>query len=743
MSDFINQFPYSDMHELNLDWIIKTVKELGARMNDFEAVNKIKYEGEWNITKQYSVWDIVYDPDFAYISIQNVPAGIDISNTDYWIKIAPVSIVIDESFDITSDNAIANKTVTAKFNEVDTSLTELNHDVDNIETSIAAVNADITSEEEARINADALLSTRIDNIASIPEGSTTADAELMDIRVGADGLTYATAGDSVRAQFDNIDHALNKTPVPITWTSHDGFKSATYQLIPEGRYTVNTYIESENPNFSNVRVLFLKTNEYSTYESDIVYDARIMKNTRRSLTFNAEDPIRSIYIFSGTNTSNSSGYDPTVNDYKLYEGYYFDATKTYDVAGLITSKLTNDGFCRLDPGNYLISKITMPDNTLLEGSGNSTVLYFDEALSGAAITMGGKCIVKDFQLFGSDEAITIPSTSDNTDYLSGATLYTHDGYINYNPENAIPAGTYTLDLNATSTKTNTDNLWVKVLKTSNYSSSGVMFSTTMAKGGSKITFTVDSPILSIYIFAASSVSGSSGYTVTTSSIALYWNKIGNRSGIAVTEDDYARLITSCYISRFTGAAILAKNTGTNTNRSLMISNCYLVGNNCGLFVQQNSEFIKLTNSVICANYYGVLNRGGNNYISNCGIDGNKVGIQIDADEGSNGGHGAITNCSINHSDSNNGYGLIIKDTGRMMISNCNLYYSKTYLLNTNGNIISNCGFGNASGWTIENGECNVFSSCMIINTTQTPINIINNNDTKIVNCFTRSGSIVD
>ena len=28
MSDFINQFPYSDFHELNLDWLIKKTKEL-------------------------------------------------------------------------------------------------------------------------------------------------------------------------------------------------------------------------------------------------------------------------------------------------------------------------------------------------------------------------------------------------------------------------------------------------------------------------------------------------------------------------------------------------------------------------------------------------------------------------------------------------------------------------------------------------------------------------------------------
>ena len=79
--------------------------------------------------------------------------------------------------------------------------------IDNlIKANISNVKTDIQNLQ----NQDNVLSSRIDNLSTLPEGSTTADAELADIRVGADGNTYPNAGTAVRTQISELKDDLDE-----------------------------------------------------------------------------------------------------------------------------------------------------------------------------------------------------------------------------------------------------------------------------------------------------------------------------------------------------------------------------------------------------------------------------------------------------------------------------------------------------------------------------------------------------
>ena len=110
------RFPYTNFHDLNLDWILNEIRTMEKTFNDFVSINALKYADpiQWNIVQQYEKNTIVIDPltGTAYISVQPVPSGIALTNPDYWTVV----------FDLGSFVVRAAKNFTTRYEE-ETTLT--------------------------------------------------------------------------------------------------------------------------------------------------------------------------------------------------------------------------------------------------------------------------------------------------------------------------------------------------------------------------------------------------------------------------------------------------------------------------------------------------------------------------------------------------------------------------------------------------------------------------------------------
>lgn len=130
---------------------------------------------------------------------------------------------------------------------------------------------------------------RIDTFTSLSQGSTTGDAELIDARIGANGIVYPNIGDSLRENINELNKDINKEYLSFP---NDGYIASYGDYVANEGYKATDFIEVKigdvvcvkAKGFNNavsaiylydlsnkkVKALAICNNEYNEYKVEIV-----------------------------------------------------------------------------------------------------------------------------------------------------------------------------------------------------------------------------------------------------------------------------------------------------------------------------------------------------------------------------------------------------------------------------------------------------------------------------------------
>lgn len=145
---FFNKYPYQDNHELNLDWCIAKIREMEIGWDEFKAVNTITIGGIWDINKAYAKYTIVDDGNYGYLSLKPVPAGVLITNTEYWQKVANYSgLMISLQGRVTAlETTVGDNSsgLVKDMNDAQSDITTLQGNITTLQGNINSLNTAIT-----------------------------------------------------------------------------------------------------------------------------------------------------------------------------------------------------------------------------------------------------------------------------------------------------------------------------------------------------------------------------------------------------------------------------------------------------------------------------------------------------------------------------------------------------------------------------------------------------------------------
>lgn len=132
-------------------------------------------------------------------------------------------------------------------NYVDPIINEYENEINN---TITIQNSQISSQS----NQISALSSRMDTFTNLPQGSTSGDAELADIRTGYDGVNYTNAGSAVRDQVSDLHDQINiMKRETLRYNAFDGAYINGLYKFADGTFdnTRTDYVSTKNKIYTN------------------------------------------------------------------------------------------------------------------------------------------------------------------------------------------------------------------------------------------------------------------------------------------------------------------------------------------------------------------------------------------------------------------------------------------------------------------------------------------------------------
>ena len=288
----IHRAPYTNFHDLNLDWIMDELNEFNTKLTNFVSLATIKYANpiQWDITSQYEANTVVVDSNGnAYLSVQPVPSGVSLDRTEFWTKIGNFDELwadvkkaitpIDEGHSPTATAAravndlvwvngalvrvtramIAGDAYVPGSNCVSSSTNEVLHYLIN------AFNEGLSAEKTAREHADTELQTDIDNET---KARKDADNQLQtDIntettaRIEADKKLQKQIEDKSSGAFANVKDygALGNGLADDTEAIKRAMASGLPLLFPDGTYNITQDVTLTGSYFAYNAMLIANT----------------------------------------------------------------------------------------------------------------------------------------------------------------------------------------------------------------------------------------------------------------------------------------------------------------------------------------------------------------------------------------------------------------------------------------------------------------------------------------------------